>query len=74
MTDLYTTYRRDFFDDYDHSNDELYVYDQCCQNCRYYNDTGVCCKYDREDYKPFQLSRWCVDWKIKVDEDERICY
>ena len=63
MTGLNIICRRDSYDDYDHSDEELYVYDQCCQNCRFYSEQGVCCMYGREDYRPFQPSNWCVDWK-----------
>ncbi len=41
------------YEDYDHSCDEMYVYDQSCENCRYqYN-----CYH-----KPFP-SGWCEFWK-----------
>ena len=63
MTDLSIIRRRDSYDDYDHSDEELYVYDQCCQNCRYYNETNGCSRFDREEYESFPLSSWCVDWK-----------
>lgn len=41
------------YDDYDHSDEELYVDDQCCENCRYY---GNCY------HIPFP-SGWCEYWK-----------
>lgn len=41
------------YDDYDHSDEELYVYDLCCENCRFY---GNCC------HTPFP-SGWCEYWK-----------
>ena len=41
------------YEDYDHSDEELYVYDQCCDNCRYHGD---CC------HTPFP-SGWCEYWK-----------
>ena len=41
------------YDDYDHSDEELYVDDQCCENCRYY---GNCY------HTPFP-SGWCEHWK-----------
>ena len=57
------------YDDYDHSDEELYVYDQCCQNCRYCGGEGAgdvgCGKRDREDYTPFPKTNWCMDWKGK---------
>lgn len=48
---------------YDHSDQELYVYDQCCQNCRYCGDGYECENYDRENYMPRPHSNWCMDWK-----------
>jgi len=46
-------YARGGYDDYDHSDEELYVYDQCCENCHFY---GNCC------HTPFS-SGWCEYWK-----------
>jgi len=46
-------YTRGGYDDYDHSDEELYVDDQCCENCRFY---GNCC------HTPFP-SGWCEYWK-----------
>ena len=49
-------------------DEELYVYDQCCQNCRYCDEESEgngCEKRDREDYEPFPPTNWCVDWKGK---------
>ena len=46
-------YTRGGYDDYDHSDEELYVYDQGCENCRFY---GKCC------HTPFP-SGWCEYWK-----------
>jgi len=51
------------YDDYDHSDQELYVYDQCCKNCRYCDESTGCRNYNREDYTPFPESGWCMDWK-----------
>ena len=48
---------------------EVYVDDQCCQNCRYWCDWDPmeryngCKNYGREDYERKPKSRWCVDWK-----------
>lgn len=52
------------------SDEELYVYDQCCQNCRYYCDWDEdeyngCKNYGRPDYKQYEDTDWCVDWKGK---------
>ena len=46
-------YTRGGYDDYDHSDEELYVYDQKCENCRY---CGNCY------HVPFP-SGWCEYWK-----------
>lgn len=54
--------RRGSYDEYDHSDEELYVYDQCCQNCRFYNDGDFRCS--RRYRYGFKNGRgWCVDWK-----------
>ena len=70
MTDLSIICRRDSYDDYDHSNDELYVYDQCCENCIYYCDwdedeENGCKNYNRPDYEKTPAGNWCCDWKGK---------
>ena len=61
--------RHGSYDEYDHSDQEVYVYDQCCQNCRYYGGMGGgdigCGKYNREGFTPFPKSNWCMDWKGK---------
>lgn len=44
---------RGSYEDYDHTDQELYVYDQCCENCRY---CGYCC------HTPYP-SGWCENWK-----------
>ena len=56
--------RRGSYDEYDHSDEELYVYDQCCGNCRYFD--GEFCN------RPYHLvdewrnrSDWCEYWKNK---------
>lgn len=41
------------YEDYDHSDEELYVDDQCCENCRYQGDCY---------HTPFP-SGWCEYWK-----------
>ena len=50
------------YDDYDHSDQELYVDDQCCENCRYFCGNG-CGNVNREDYNPDPDIHWCEDWK-----------
>ena len=52
------------------SDEEMYVYDQCCQNCRYYCDWddqkhNGCKNLGREDYEQYPKSNWCLDWKGK---------
>lgn len=50
---------------------EVYVDDQCCQNCRYWCDwdpdesQNGCKKYGREDYEQKPVSNWCMDWQGK---------
>lgn len=49
-------------------DEELYVYDQCCENCRFYCDWdddehNGCKNYGREDYQQHPQSHWCCDWK-----------
>ena len=41
------------YEDYDHSDQEMYVYDQCCENCRYRCNCH---------YTPVP-SGWCEYWK-----------
>lgn len=53
------------------ADEEMYVYDQCCQNCRYCCDWDFdksqngCKNYSREDYEQKPESNWCMDWKDK---------
>ena len=49
----YQFYNRGGYEDYDHSDEELYVDDQCCENCRF---CGNCY------HTPFP-SGWCEYWK-----------
>ena len=58
---IYNVFRGGY-EDYDHSDQELYVDDQCCDNCRYFNG-GICNKYDREDYEEEPESGWCDEWR-----------
>lgn len=53
-------------------DEELYVYDQCCENCRFYcesddnddfDEASGCKNYGREDYERRPPSHWCCDWK-----------
>ena len=62
-------YKRNSFDDMDYrSDEEMYVDDQNCQNCRFYCDWdddehNGCKLYDRPDYKQYPPTNWCCDWK-----------
>ena len=55
--------------DYGYRDDEeIYVYDQSCENCRYYCGWGEegqrgCKFYTRDDYERFPKSHWCYQWK-----------
>ena len=54
--------------DYYEENEEMYVYDQSCENCRYYCGWGEegqrgCKFYTRDDYERFPKSHWCYQWK-----------
>lgn len=51
------------YEDYDHSDQELYVYDQSCDNCRFR------CNCHHE---PFE-SNWCEYWKGERDRSHRYC-
>lgn len=56
--------RHGSYDEYDHSDQEVYVFDQCCKNCRYYNDCEFCC--NRHYGSGFKKGTdWCMDWKGK---------
>lgn len=50
-TTIYNSIRGSY-DDYDHSDEELYVYDQSCDNCRYRSNCH---------HTPFP-SGWCEYW------------
>ena len=50
--------------------EELYVYDQCCENCIYYcnwdeDEENGCKNYDRPEYEKCPICDWCCDWKGK---------
>ena len=53
---------RGSYDDYDHSDEELYVYDQCCGNCRYYDSAACCCTRPWQDEFRDE-NGWCMEWK-----------
>ncbi len=51
-------------------DEELYVYDQCCENCRYYCDwederQKGCRYYARDDYERMPETHWCYQWRGK---------
>jgi hypothetical protein len=51
-------------------DEELYVYDQSCENCRFYCDWddkehNGCKNFSREDYEQYPRTHWCCDWKGK---------
>ena len=55
-------YRDDCYDE------EMYVCDQSCENCRYYCGWGEegqkgCKFYTRDDYERFPKTHWCYQWK-----------
>lgn len=60
---------RDEMDEY-RSDEELYVYDQSCRNCRYGKHCGrsgnkdvvVCGKHFNDNEKS-RASDWCAGWK-----------
>ena len=52
-TSDYENRTRGGYEDYDHSYQELYVDDQCCENCRYHYNCH---------HTPFP-SGWCEYWK-----------
>ena len=56
--------RHGSYDEYDHSDEELYVYDQCCRNCRFYNDGDFSCSRSYQ-YGFKNGGGWCTDWKGK---------
>ena len=56
-TNDYQNRCRGGYEDYDHSDQELYVDDQCCDNCRY---RGNC------SHTPFP-SGWCEYWQGERD-------
>ena len=58
------TVQRGSYEDYDHSDEELYVYDQCCENCRFDQD-GKCSRKDKHGREEDVMSDWCPDWKGK---------
>ena len=45
-------YHRGSYEEYDHSDQELAIDDQCCGNCCYY-ECGFCNKPDTNDYNEY---------------------
>ena len=62
--------RHGSYEEYDHSDQEIYVYDQCCANCRFfcgseYGSECVRLEADEFDNPPDDGSGWCEYWKGK---------
>ena len=62
------SYHRGGYDDYDHSDEEVYIYDQCCKNCRYFRqyEAGSVCtneNLDEFDSPADNGSDWCEYWE-----------
>lgn len=60
--------RHGSYDEIDHSDQEIYVYDQCCANCRYFDGCGYgsqCLRPDADEFDnpPDNGSGWCEYWK-----------
>ena len=60
------------------ADEEMYVYDQCCENCRYYCGWGEerqrgCKLYTRDDYERFPKTRWCYQWNGKKQSHRERC-
>ena len=60
--------RHGSYEEYDHSDQEIYVYDQCCGNCRYFRGSeygSECIRPggDEFDNPPDDGSGWCEYWK-----------
>ena len=61
-------HRRGSYDEYDHSDEELYVYDQCCGNCRFFRNQefgSVCLNrnHDEFDAPADSGTDWCEYWR-----------
>ena len=55
-------YTRGSYEDYDHSDEELYVYDQSCENCCRFGGND-CANANREDDDPDSKVTWCEAWR-----------
>lgn len=54
--------RHGSYDEIDHSDQEIYVYDQCCRNCRFYDAGALYCT--RNYHAKVKYGRgWCEYWK-----------
>ena len=63
--------RHGSYEEYDHSDQEIYVYDQCCGNCRWLSDgfTSVCVNSDSEHCADFVMADdTCEHWKQKEEQ------
>ena len=61
-------FHRGSYEDYDHSDEEIYVYDQCCLNCRYFRhyEIGSECtnpNLDEFDSPADNGTDWCENWR-----------
>ena len=60
----------------EYADEEMYVYDQCCENCRYYCGWGEkrdrgCKLYSRDEYERFPKTHWCYQWKGERRQQSR---
>ncbi len=53
--------RRGSYEDYDHSDEEMYVYDQCCDNCRFFRN-NECVRPERDEFDYPGPKDWCELW------------
>ena len=61
-------YRRGSYDDYDHSDEELYVDDQWCANCRFFRKYEAGSECTNPNLGEFDLpadngTDWCENWE-----------
>ena len=55
---------------YDYYEDEIYVYDQCCKNCRYFKRYGFFSECTHPEHDEFDTpadngTDWCELWEGK---------
>ena len=68
-------YHRGSYEEYDHSDQELYVDDQCCSNCRYY-DYGVCNRpmTEENDRRGGKFERMLNQYGYHIEEYDPVEY